>query len=243
MRYLGGKNRLGKQISQVLLKYAPPDTVKGYCEPFCGSLGVMVHMVDHYKDTRAYDKCKDIILLWKGLKSGKFKLPRNVSEKTWNKYKKDPKPSAMRAFVGFGCSYAGRWFNSYIGKYPDSMKYIRYSINSTKKKGEYVKKIKKIGHKDYRKIKLKGFLIYCDPPYNGTTNVGDQKFEFDSELFWDTVRRWSKNNVVIVSEYKAPKDFKCIWKKEIFVYASVKKKNGKKMNKTIEKLFIHKTLL
>jgi len=33
---------------------------------------------------------------------------------------------------------------------------------------------------------------------------------FNSEEFWDIMRKWSSNNTVLVSEYKAPSDFKCI---------------------------------
>ena len=55
----------------------------------------------------------------------------------------------------------------------------------------------------------KGAFIYCDPPYADT---GQSYFstKFDSDKFWETVRKWSKNNIVIVSEYKAPDDFKCV---------------------------------
>ena len=52
-------------------------------------------------------------------------------------------------------------------------------------------------------------LVYCGPPYQGTTEYG--AFDgFDHDLFWDTMREWSKNNTVVVSEYSAPEDFKCV---------------------------------
>jgi DNA adenine methylase len=92
----------------------------------------------------------------------------------------------------------------------------------------------KFGNKDYRKVKLSGYLIYCDPPYNDTTKVGSKK-TFDSEEFWDTVREWSKDNVVIVSEYNAPKDFKCVWKRDTQISISL---NNKK--RSVEKLFMIK---
>jgi len=239
MRYLGGKTRIGKEISQVLIKYGPPDQVNGYCEPFCGALGVMIHMVDKgYKKTKAYDKCKDLVLLWKEIKAGTFKYPKNVSERTWKRYKRDPTPSAMRAFVGFGCSFSGAWFKGYSNKYKNFRRCAhRETINSIKKKEDYIKQITHIGHKDYHKVDLRGYLIYCDPPYNNTVNVGNGKNKFNTEEFWDTVRKWSRYNIVIVSEYTAPKDFKCIWKKNINCSASPDKKQRR-----VEKLFIHKRL-
>ena len=84
MRYLGGKNKLGKEISEVLKKYAPQDSVKGYIEPFCGSLGVTIHMADHYK-TYVSDIQKDLIMLWKEINTGTFKYPKNVSKRTYYK--------------------------------------------------------------------------------------------------------------------------------------------------------------
>ena len=70
--------------------------------------------------------------------------------------------------------------------------------------------------------------------YNETTKY---KFgRFDSETFWEWCRNTSKNgNTVIISEYKAPDDFKCIWSKETKTDIRTKD-NGKETR--IEKLFI-----
>ena len=218
MRYLGGKKKLGKEIASVLSHYGDPNKVDGYIEPFCGSLGVMVHMVDKgYKTCKAYDSCKDLILLWKALKADKFKFPKSVSERTWLRYKNDKKPSAMRAFIGFGCSFGGIWFSGYAQKYYKNYENrtpaLIESIQSTKNLIPFIKKINIIGCKDYKQHRLKNHLIYCDPPYSNT--VGYKAVNtFNNDEFWNKVREWSKNNIVIVSEYTAPKDFKCIWTKK-----------------------------
>ncbi len=240
MRYLGGKTQMGKEISEVLKKYAPPDKFNCYIEPFCGSLGVTVHMVDDYK-CYISDFNKDLILLWKGIKSKTFKYPRHVSKKTYMKYKVD-KPSAMRAFVGFGCSFSGKWFGGYVDTYNANNTEIsmcEVSVRSIKKMEESIRKLKGIKQCSYEKYstsKLKKCLIYCDPPYQDTTKY-DAVESFDSHKFWDTMRAWSKHNIVIISEFKAPKDFKCIWKKDrivrIFQKSTIK----------TEKLFIHKSIL
>ena len=65
--------------------------------------------------------------------------------------------------------------------------------------------------KSYEEITLSGCLVYCDPPYEGTTKyIGD----FDHSHYWEWVRRMSENNIVICSEYAAPDDFVCIWEME-----------------------------
>lgn len=38
--YHGGKQRIGKEIATVIADMTQDVTIKGYCEPFCGMLGV-----------------------------------------------------------------------------------------------------------------------------------------------------------------------------------------------------------
>jgi len=233
MRYLGGKKRFGKEISDILKSYAPPDKYPTYIEPFCGCLSITVHMVDDYK-THISDVQKDLILLWKEMKSGKFKYPQTVSKRKWVYYKNKP-PSATRAFVGFGCSFGGKWFSSYAGDYcKANADYCKRTRDSLKKMEKSIKKINRIYCKSYDKWETKGCLIYCDPPYENT-NKYYAVDKFDSKKFWDNVRRWSKHNIVIVSEFKAPKDFVCIWSKD-----KVTNWGENKPCKITEKLFIHK---
>lgn len=74
-------------------------------------------------------------------------------------------------------------------------------------------------------------LIYCDPPYEGTTKYKDS---FDHTKFWDWCRNMkSKGHIIFVSEYKAPDDFTCVWEKEIV--SSLTKNTGEK--RATEKLF------
>lgn len=78
---------------------------------------------------------------------------------------------------------------------------------------------------------LNNCVIYCDPPYANTKQYNNAK-TFDYELFWNTMREWSKSNIVLISEENAPSDFKCIWESEI---SRSIKPNDK--TKATEKLF------
>ena len=80
-------------------------------------------------------------------------------------------------------------------------------------------------------------MVYCDPPYKGTKQYANAT-EFDYDLFWETMRKWSKNNIVIISEENAPDDFMCIWEKP--VSRSIKAADK---SKSIEKLFVYNTKL
>ena len=38
---------------------------------------------------------------------------------------------------------------------------------------------------------------------------------FDYAEFWETMRMWSHNNYVFISEMSAPDDFVCVWEKSV----------------------------
>ena len=105
---------------------------------------------------------------------------------------------------------------------------------------------------DYKKFKPNKYLIYCDPPYTQSKYPikyrRDTKYYdvFDNEEFWETMRDWSKNNLVIISEFRAPLDFHVIWSKEKVNTSSKASKTTLKNKdeiKLTEKLFIHKSNL
>jgi site-specific DNA-adenine methylase len=52
----------------------------------------------------------------------------------------------------------------------------------------------------------KDAIIYCDPPYEGTSEY--KEGGFNHKEFWEWARQISKTNKVYVSEYNAPSDFK-----------------------------------
>ena len=95
----------------------------------------------------------------------------------------------------------------------------------------------KFEHRLFHEWNPKNALIYCDPPYQGTTQYG--AFDgFNHELFWQTMRNWVNNgNTVVVSEYNAPDDFVCV--KEMTSQMGLSVGNTTNRPKRIEKLFMH----
>lgn len=117
----------------------------------------------------------------------------------------------------------------------------RQAVNSLRRqsKKEDFKNIKFI-HIDFRELpkhKIKDFVIYCDPPYRGTTKYKADDFPY--EEFYQWCRDMSKDNIVLISEYNMPNDFECIWEKQhkTSLGSGV---NGKNDKNRVEKLFIHK---
>lgn len=214
MKYLGGKHGIGKKISEFMVEKYPPEKVNGYIEPFCGSLGVMKNMTDKgYKKYIAIDLHPDLIKLWKELKNNTLKIPKNITEKQYNKIKILKSPNSLKAIAGFGLSFGGKYFAGYAQKWAGTsgrnfLNEFKSSIKKIKDKIDNVQ----FYNKSYNDINPKNMLIYCDPPYKSTEGYSTGKF--DHELFWNTMRKWSKYNKVFISEESAPNDFKIIWKRQ-----------------------------
>jgi len=201
MRYLGGKIKIGKRIGDVL--NAIPCTL--YIEPFCGSCGVSQHITHPYKILSDYNAY--LITMWRALQLG-WQPPDRIDEDTYQRYKNSPVvEDPLTAFIAFGCSFAGKWFGGYARS--GSRNYAQNARNSLLKRINKLKNATFISLNYVEWSFTKGALIYCDPPYRNTTQY-DAVDSFDFDLFWDLMRLWSQQNTVIISEYTAPKDFKCI---------------------------------
>ena len=228
IRYFGGKTRTCKQIVEILNTYRKDGQV--FLSPFVGGAWVE-SLLSSPKE--CYDKHPYLIAMYKELQKG-WLPPTTLTKEEYDYIKNNPdeKPY-LTGFVGFGCSFAGKWFGGYA-KDSSDRNYCMNAYNSILKKLDNLKDTY-FDCKDYQQIEPKGYLIYCDPPYEGTTQysktlVGD----FNSKDFWDLMRQWSIHNTVIISEYNAPEDFKCIWSQEVKLDMR-DSENKKKVR--VEKLF------
>jgi len=195
-------------------------------------------MTGDYYPCYASDGCEDLILLWKKVQQGKFSKII-VSEQKWKELKYSKIHSAERAFAGFGCSFSGVFFHGYVND-SNGKKTYDIAYQSIKDIEDEIKNIS-FSHKDYKdynKIIRKGeYLIYCDPPYDNTECEFGSNFEFNTEEFWKIIKQWKKwGNIVIISEKKAPKEFKCIWEKSKFNF--LKTTRNDKQSNFLDKLFI-----
>lgn len=223
--YQGGKKRLGKRIYKIISliesdllddpshKDTKIEHKIDYLEPFIGMAGVMIHFAKEESKRKLYgsDINKDLILLWKELQKGNWKPPKKCCEKEYLKLKNSKKHSADRGFIGIVASWGCMFFHAYRLKYGrESKNYMKEGHDALMKTVPYIKNIK-FSCKSYEDYDPKGLLIYCDPPYKNN-KLNNQLFRnFDHEKFWEKMRKWSKNNIVIISEWCAPKDFKKIW--------------------------------
>ena len=220
--YHGGKQRIGKKLAQVIydesMNISEKDgfQIKGYCEPFCGMLGVYQHIPEKFEDQKpnleykAGDTNQSVIMLWKAVQQG-WVPPCKVSEIEYNRLKNAP-DSAKKGYVGHQYSFGGQYFKGYApnyGKSSDSSPAVKRVTNIAKKVSNV-----SFSAKPYTEYsKLKNYVIYCDPPYNNREQW--YKGCFDSDKFYEWCREMSENNIVFVSEYNAPDDFQKIWSKDV----------------------------
>lgn len=233
MQYFGGKQRIAKPLSEFL--NAQMESGQVFVDLFCGSCNVVSNIrqdVERY----ANDKNKYLPTLFSQLQKGMV-LPTSVSEEFYQEVKQLPDSSlenmAIKAFIGFGCSFAGKWWGGYA-RGGEGRDYALNAYNSTMKKMSKMRDVKFINMDYYDFICPKGALVYCDIPYKNTTQYSAVG-EFDHDKFYS----WVKDQVdcrILISEYKrnVPAGAEIIW--EYSSKKDIRNSLGKQEN-TIEVLF------
>jgi DNA adenine methylase len=263
MKYLGGKQRLGKHIAPILKDLWSTyesffaKSLEAYLEPFCGSLGVLKNMTDNNSvSILANDYHPDLIQMWLEVKAGTFVFPTSVSEEEYIAAKLLPSPSALKSFIGFGMSFGGRFFGAYSQKYLNDKPedFCKEMTNSMNRIAPVIQNVT-FTNNDYKDLNPVNMFVYCDPPYAFNKypikyRRSTKKYDvFDNVQFWDQMREWSKTNMVVISEVTAPPDFVNVWEQERYRSAAMSKKTRfseksetESNTHNMEKLFVHESI-
>lgn len=236
MRYMGGKERISKDLSKFINEKYLMGNNKPFVDLFCGSCNV-ISKIDSNRVRIANDKHKYLIAMWKQLQKG-WIPPKSCTKEQYYYVKENMELYPYLAgFIGFGCSYSGRWCeDSSYASDNTGRNYCLNAHNST------MKKIKKLNDvifycEDYNNLDFpKDSIIYCDKPYEGTTPYCIRQVgEFNHNYFWQWVRDNSKRYTILVSEYKhnIPEDFDIVWEKHS--KQDIRNKDNKQ-TKTVEVL-------
>lgn len=181
---------------------------------------------------------KELIALFQELQQG-WTPPLHISEEEYNNVKnnKSNYPDYYVALVGFCATFGSKYFGGYARGFKEDKTTLRdmsnEAIRNLLKQTLNIKDIQFTckSYLDYKNIK--NSMLYCDPPYQGTTGYEDY---IDYDEYWNWVRKLSEDNIVLCSEYNAPDDFVKIYEKTL---TTTLDKNSRK--KDVEKLFIHKS--
>jgi len=207
---MGSKGRYAKYILPIILKDRRQE--QWYVEPFVGAFNI-IDKVDGLR--LANDINPYIIALYKAVQAG-WEPPDTLTKEEYQdiRFNKDKYPKHLVGFVGFGCSFGGKWFGGYAQD-KEQRNYCAASKRSVLKQAANLKDVV-IENKNYWEITIPpNSIVYCDPPYENTTKY-KTKNPFDHARFWDWVRVTAKEgHTVFVSEYNAPVDFECVWSKTV----------------------------
>ena len=242
MKYMGSKSRIVKYIAPIIQSYIDENQTRIYIEPFVGGANVIDKIQCEYK--YGFDKNKYLIALLQRVQNG-LPLYDSVSKELYNKARSEYNQHDTNEFedwqignIGFLASYNGRWFDGGYAKsgYEKTKNGERYRDYYQEAKNNLLNQAPKLkgilfDSKNYIDLNVYRAVIYCDPPYANTKQYQNAK-NFDYEEFWQTMRKWSEKNIVLISEENAPDDFECIWEQE--VSRSIKASNK---SKSTEKLF------
>lgn len=237
MKYMGSKARHAKELLPIILKNRKEG--QWYVEPFVGG----ANMIDKVDGKRVgADVNEYLVAMWDAVSKG-WKPPELITEDAYADIRANKdKDKALTAYAAFAMSFGGKWFGGYrrdvagtkdcpVLKLSNEVDQSRKSLNSLVKQQNNLLGVTFV-HKSYNELNFPSpCVIYCDPPYRGTTKYKD---DFDHDAFYDWCRtKHKEGHQIFISEYSMPDDFVCLWSKE--VNNSLTKDTGSK--KGVEKLF------
>ena len=207
---------LAGEISRVVDELGGFDSFSGYCEPFCGMMGVYKEMApmlpSSYKQL-AGDRNPYVVKLWKALVRG-WNPPTCCSREKFYRLKKKGGSSLETIFLGHAAALRA----CYLTTYRDEGHHrIAQQAEACKVAAEKLKKVRFSEGEYLQYSDLIGHVIYCDPPYRGTKHHyfvgGTNRSKFDHDAFDEWCRRMSEKNLVLVSEFTQPPGSTRVWSK------------------------------
>lgn len=230
MKYMGSKSRIAKHILPIMLDDAKKHGINTWIDPFVGG-GNMIDKVPDRMRRIGIDYNPHTIAAMLAIRDMVDNLPDNVSEDEYRVLKGKP-ADPISSWIRFVCSFGGRFENGYAGDKTGR----NYALEGKRNALKQSPKIRTVEFvcASYKAYKPVNSLVYCDPPYQGTTGYKTESFDHEEFFYW--CRETSKNgNLVYVSEYNAPDDFKCVWQGEVKTNFASRRESATHI--AVEKLF------
>lgn len=216
MKYMGSKKRIAKDILPIILK----DRKEGqyYVEPFCGGCNIL----DKVENPRiGNDVNKYLIALLKEMQVQVPFSPGHIGEEQYKEIQKnkDKYPEWLVGYAGFTLSFASKFFGGYrrdvagVSGVENEERQNRQAVENLRKQQNNLVGVNFWCGSYLDLVIPDNSIIYCDPPYNGTTGYKDK---FDHMRYYEWCReQGKKGHEVYMSEYTMPGDFESVWSKEV----------------------------
>lgn len=215
-----------------MLEEAKIQGISTWVEPFVGGANMIDKVPIEFK-RYGFDVNAHLITALIDIRDNTNKLPNELSELDYKKIK-GTEVKSIDSWLRFVCSFGGKFDNGYSReKGSDDTTFCGYGKRNALKQSPNIQNVEFICN-TFEDLSFKNALIYCDPPYKGTTSYKTNPFPY--EVFYDWCRKMkNKGNIIFVSEYSMPEDFKEVWHGEIKTnFASSR---TKATHNAIEKLF------
>lgn len=160
MRYQGGKSRIAKQIASVITNVCSQrESNLTFVSLFCGTCSIE-SKVTGFERKILNDKHEYLIALLNGVKNG-YELPENISLEEYQYLRTHQnEDKILSGFVGFGCSFGGKWFGGYA-RNKTNTNYAAQSKRSLLKDMSTLMDAE-FSCKDYRDVELPdGCVVYA----------------------------------------------------------------------------------
>lgn len=246
MKYMGGKGRIASPIACEINNIALLENIDTYYEPFVGG-GAVIEKV-RINNRYGSDLNRYLIALYNRLQEPEmFEYPAINKEQYFNiRSNKDKYADWLVAWCAVFCSFNGIWFRGWGGDLIDKDgKYINKQLQSYKQLCIERQLLKDVHfrHCSYKDIeKPYHSIIYCDAPYIATAQYAGAEQKFNFEEYYNWLIEVSKDNLVLISEYRMNTDyFKSV--KQFYIEGTLSRQHGAKNVNTeqtgvIEQLFI-----
>lgn len=226
---MGSKNRIAKHLLPIMLAECEKHGITKWVEPFVGGAN-MIDKVPPSYERFGYDLNPHTIAALIGIRDHVSEFPCEVGEDFYKSIKKT-EPHPINSWVRFECSFGAKLDNGYA-RNSAGANYAQMGLNLAIKQSPKIQNVQFICD-SYENLDFTNTLIYCDPPYQGTSRY--KTGAFDHDKFFEWCRQQAKSNIVFVSEYNAPDDFECVWQGEIKTNFASQRKTA--THNAVEKLF------
>jgi len=201
MMYQGGKSRIAKRVAAAIL--SETDRRGTLVEPFMGGGAMTTALCPHFERTLTFDVMPDVAELWRAAQDPAWQPPQSCDVDTYEALRSAP-PSAERALIGFGCSFAGKFFAGHAPSADRSGErdFLGAATRSALKQGAVMAANNvTVTCSPYDEIAVPAdAVVYCDPPYEGTISYRGAP-TWDAAAFWCRAAEWGDAGAhVFVSE-------------------------------------------
>ena len=192
-----------------------------FVDAFCGSCTISENVPKDHRRI-ANDAHRWLIAMWERLTTTDWKPPTTIDKELYDKVRSSWRADDGRyddatiGWIGWVASRSGRWFDAgYSGHDVKGRDYIAENIRNISKQIENLKGVEWRSGSYADLVIPENSLIYCDPPYKGTSNYSVSR-DFDYDAFYNWCRTKSvQGHTLFVSEYSMPSDFTEVWNKTI----------------------------